>query len=267
MTHHHAICVFAVCPRGAARALDGVPGHAQAAGPVRALDAGPLTAIAQAVPLDVFGPDELPRRLSEPAVLEAFARAHHAVVETVAAAAPTVPLPLATLYHGEERARAALLADGSRLLAVLDRVAGRQEWGVKLSLAGPTPSASPSPPASPCPPPPASGPTASAAGSGRAYLDRVRGRQQARERFQRAAADAAERVHAALHRIAAASRRLRLREAEVLNAAYLLDSHRARELNDRVAALRRDAGLVEGVRIEVTGPWAPYSFAGTEAAP
>jgi hypothetical protein len=252
---NHATCVFAVCPRDRAPALDGLPGYAEAAGPVRPLHAGRLTAIAQPVPLDVFGPEELPRRLADPATLEAFARAHHGVVAAVAAAAPTVPLPLVTLYRGEGRAREAISADGSRLLAVLARVGDRREWGVKVSVTGPATTAPPEPSAPPTP------------ASGHAYLERVRGRQRAREQLQRAALDAAERVHAALCPIAAAARRLRLRDAEVLNAAYLVDARHTPELTARVAALRRDPGLAEGVRVEVTGPWAPYSFAGTEAAP
>lgn len=44
----------------------------------------------------------------------------------------------------------------------------------------------------------------------------------------------------------------------VLNAAYLV----AREQAEGFVALVDRATGEEGVRVELTGPWAPYSFAG-----
>jgi hypothetical protein len=45
----------------------------------------------------------------------------------------------------------------------------------------------------------------------------------------------------------------------ILNAAYLLDSARREDFAAAVTAL---AGRHPGVRLELTGPWPPYSFAG-----
>jgi len=47
----------------------------------------------------------------------------------------------------------------------------------------------------------------------------------------------------------------------VLNVAYLLDDTRADDFAAAVAAL---ADQHPGVRLELTGPWPPYSFAGTQ---
>src|SRR5262249_2577464 len=47
----------------------------------------------------------------------------------------------------------------------------------------------------------------------------------------------------------------------VLNASYLLDDQRADDFAAAVAAL---AEQHPGVRLELTGPWPPYSFAGPE---
>ncbi|WP_349345369.1 GvpL/GvpF family gas vesicle protein [Streptomyces rapamycinicus] len=77
---------------------------------------------------------------------------------------------------------------------------------------------------------------------------------------------AAERVDAAVRGLAVAARRLRPHGVEVtgkhrthvLNAAYLLDLGRERELRAALASLRRDE---TDVQIELSGPWAPYSFA------
>jgi hypothetical protein len=258
-----AVCVFAVCPREAAPSLAGIAGHAEGVGPVRTVPVGRLSVVVQDVPAAAFTPEELRRRLAEHDALERHARAHHAVVAAAADAGPTVPLPLATLYLSEERARQAVARDAERFLAVLARVAGRAEWGVKVSAADPAP---PTSAASPGPP----GADAAPA-SGRAYLDRVRNRQRAREDRRRTAVVAAERVDAELRRIAAAARRLRPHDGgsgdpergrQVLNATYLVDTHRAAELTARVAELCRDPEVGGRVRVEVTGPWAPYSFAG-----
>ncbi len=254
-----AVCLFAVCPRHAEPTLAGVAGHAEGVGPVRVLTVGRLALVVQDVPAAAFTPEALRQRLADRDTLERHARAHHEVVAAAAEAGPTVPLPLATLYLGEERACSAVARDTERFLAVLDRVAGRAEWGVKVAAVGPTRPAAP----------PAPG-TDAAPASGRDYLDRVRNRQRDREDRQRSASVAAERVDAELRRIAAAARRLRPHEAagdpergrQVLNAAYLVDTHRAPELAARVAELRRDPEVGGRVRVDVTGPWAPYSFVG-----
>ncbi|GAA3360540.1 GvpL/GvpF family gas vesicle protein [Streptomyces antimycoticus] len=244
---------FAVCHGGALTALAALPGLDTGAS-VRTLTAGPLTAVVQDVPAAGFGEEALRRRLSDRDELERCARAHHTVITAAAALAPTVPLPLATLYLDDDRAREALGERETSLLTALDRIAGRAEWGVKVyAPAGPPP---PAPEAAP-----ADGPA-----SGRAYLDRVRTRQRSREQHHTQTLRAAERVDTAVRSLAVAARRLRPHGVEVtgkhrthvLNAAYLLDLGRERELRAALASLRRDE---TDIQIELSGPWAPYSFA------
>ncbi|QKV92885.1 GvpL/GvpF family gas vesicle protein [Streptomyces sp. NA02950] len=252
--------VFAVCrPSGpeARTALGGLTGVGPPA-PVRTLAAGPLTAVVQDVPAADYAEEALRQRLSDRAELERCARAHHEVITAAMAAAPTVPLPLATLYRGDERAREALREREDSLLAALTRITGRVEWGVKVyALAGQ-------------PTDPAAAPGAAAA-SGRAYLEQIRGRQRGREERRGAALRAAERVDTVVRGLAVATRRLRPHGAEVtgprrthvLNAAYLVDRGRERQVRAALASLRRDETAVE---IELSGPWAPYSFADGGAA-
>ncbi|WP_208629182.1 GvpL/GvpF family gas vesicle protein, partial [Streptomyces angustmyceticus] len=123
--------VFAVCRRLDPAVLTGLAGLAEGF-PVRGLRCGPLTAVVQHVPAAEFTEDAWQRRLSDRAALEHCARAHHDVVTAAAARGPAVPLPLATLYRGDERAREALGADTDRFTAVLDRIANHAEWGVKV---------------------------------------------------------------------------------------------------------------------------------------
>ncbi|MBO3674945.1 GvpL/GvpF family gas vesicle protein [Streptomyces sp. NEAU-YJ-81] len=247
---------FAVCRGGALTALAALPGLGTC-GPVRTLAAGPLTAVVQDVPAAGFGEEALRRRLSDRDELERCARAHHTVITAASALAPTVPLPLATLYLDDGRAREALGERETSLLTALDRITGRAEWGVKVyAPTGPPPAPEAAPADGPAPGP----------ASGRAYLDRVRTRQRSREQHHTLTLRAAERVDTAVRSLAVAARRLRPHGVEVtgkhrthvLNAAYLLDLGRERELRAALTSLRRDE---TDVQIELSGPWAPYSFA------
>ncbi|AKG46350.1 gas vesicle protein [Streptomyces xiamenensis] len=249
------VCVFAVCPASAAPVLSGVAGHT-GGGPVRLLTAGPLAVVAQNVPAADFAPETLPERLGDPAELERCARDHHAVITAVARTAPVVPFPLATLYLSDERAVAAVAERARGFVRVLDRLRHRTEWGVKVTAA-------------PGAPAPAAPELAAAPADGRAYLARVRGRQQEREERQEVAWRTAERVYAAVRRTAVAARRLRPQDPvlggggprQLLNAALLLDHHRAAELRELAGTLAADPAIARHARIEVTGPWVPYSFA------
>jgi hypothetical protein len=253
-----AMYVFAVCRRRAApEEFTGAPGHPGGT-PVRMLPAGALTAVVQEVPAGEFTEAALRDRLSDREELERCARAHHEVVAAVTHSVAVVPLPMATLYLDATRARQAVIDDAHRFVTALERVEGRREWGVKVHLrhdgrakAGDGGEAARARPE-----------------SGRAYLDQVRGRRHARENREEAALRIAERVEAGLRDVAVATRRLRLHGAEVtgerhrqvLNAAYLVETGRERHLRDRIEALVREPDLGDGVRIELTGPWVPYSF-------
>ena len=88
----------------------------------------------------------------------------------------------------------------------------------------------------------------------------------------RQAMDEAQQIHAALAKTAAASTCHPLqtseasgrREPMVLNAAYLVEDDSLSALEATVSTLA--AGHPE-LRIEVTGPWPPYSFSSVGPAP
>lgn len=256
-----AVCVFAVRRAGAAPGWPAdTPGHA-GGGPLGLLDlpGTGLSAVVQEVPAADFTAEALRLRLADPPALERCARTHHAVVTASAAAGPVVPLPLATLFTGPDRAAAALTEQRPRFLAALDRVAGRAEWAVKVYAA-------------PAEPPPDAAPARTgrpASGTGAAYLARVRGRERDRQARQDAVLRVTEDVHRVAAGFAAAAVRRRPHGAavtgegrpQVLNAAFLVDDGKAAAM---AAAVRALAGTRAGldVRIDVSGPWAPYSFTG-----
>ena len=256
--------VFAVCRHVDEDVLSRLPGITDA--PVRALPFERLYAVVQEVPAAEADRRSWTDRLSDPAELERCARAHHQVVTAVAAHGPAAPMALATLYSSEERARQALGADAARFHAVLDRVGGRVEWGVKVYVS--TASAATEEDRAVAATRVPAGPQAS--GAGRAYLERVRGTHRAREESRRAALQAAEETDAVLRGLAVAARRLRLQDqqlsdrgrAQVLNGAYLVEESRAARFTEAVATLRQRTGVL----IELSGPWVPYSFAGEDGA-
>ncbi|MEV0844373.1 GvpL/GvpF family gas vesicle protein [Streptomyces sp. NPDC049954] len=244
-----------------------VPGH-PGGSPVRLLPFGALVAVVQDVPAEDFTEEAMRRRLADPAELERCARTHHAIVTACADTAPTVPLPLATLYANDVRARAALEEHEERFGAALHRLAGHVEWAVKVHRDG----ASPGPGIAPGPAPaaePAEDPGAS--GDGRSYLRQVRERQRQRDRHHEQSLDVADLVDRTVRSLAVAAVRRRPHGVEVtgrdrpqvMNAAYLLAREDHVRLSSLISTLEADPRL-RGYAVETSGPWVPYSFANDE---
>jgi Gas vesicle synthesis protein GvpL/GvpF len=237
-------------------ALAGLDGR-----PVRSLQAAGLAAVVTPVSLAEFGEQPLRHHLERLPWVEATARHHHRVIETVAGHTPVIPVRLATVSH-DEPAVARLLADRSEdLTAVLARIAGHTEWGIKAYAPRPEPDRTDggTPPRSGAPP----------TGAGAAYLHRRRAELTTARDAGRAAARGARAVHTTLQAVASASELRALHPGQlhepgrrharmVLNAAYLVPD----EQTDRFEAVRQV--LVDDhpdLAIERTGPWPPYSFA------
>jgi Gas vesicle synthesis protein GvpL/GvpF len=273
----NAVWVYAVtegaCPAGL-NEIEGVGG-----GRVHTLAAAGLTAIAGNVPLAEFGEAALRRNLEDLAWLDATARAHHRVIEAVAGERPVVPMRLATVYRDDAGAAGALAERAGDLRVALDRIRAHKEWGIKVYSARPqrAPGASGSGPGQARGTGQTGGGTGHAAadqvaaGSGAAYLARRRRELSAHESARRDAVGSAEEIHARLARLADHSRlhppqspQLADDAAQmILNAAYLLADDRDA---DFAAAVSDLVARHPAVRLEVTGPWPPYSFAGLPEA-
>lgn len=258
----NAVYVYAVCRADGEPSLNGLTG-VTGDEPVRSLPIGSLTAIVQTVRAAHFTDEVWQERLTDASELERYARAHHEVVSAAAARFPTVPLPLATLYNDDERARLALADESTRFATALRRIAHHAEWGVKVyAPLAQSPGQSAEEERAQAP----AHRTRPAPGAGRAYLERKRNLQSRREQRQADSLRVADAVDADVSRIAAASRRLRPHgtgaagdhRVQVLNATYLVAEHRAAELALLAAGLRERTGA----EIEVSGPWVPYSFVG-----
>ncbi|MFD0494694.1 MULTISPECIES: GvpL/GvpF family gas vesicle protein [Streptomyces violaceusniger group] len=235
-----------------------------------------LAAAVGPVPAEEFEEGALRAGLEELPRLEALARGHHGVVAGLAPLGAVLPLRLATVYRDEDRVRRVLQERRDQFLPLLERLAGHVEWGVKVytdptdSLAGDAAGAAE----------PTGGETAGGEGflsPGRAYLAaRRRRRRGAEEAWQTAARTAAriaeEAGGLAVGRVAHRPQRGELAQVggggtagggkpggeNIANDAYLVPADRAEEFRARILAAAEGQ---PGVRVEVTGPWAPYSFA------
>ncbi|MCX4850054.1 GvpL/GvpF family gas vesicle protein [Streptomyces sp. NBC_00893] len=222
---------------------------------VRAREGHDVVIAVSPVPERDFQEAALRAHLEDIEWLESVARAHHSVIEALAARTTVLPLRLATVYLDDERVRAMLRA----LLEAFDRrltdLAAQVEWGVKLYVEAAASSESP-----------ADADTPTDLSPGRAYLNRRRAQRHAREDAYQDAERAAERVRAAARSHAVDRVQHRPQQGElargpgdnVVNDAYLVPLHRAEGF--RADVMRAAEGL-RGVRIEITGPWPPYSFA------
>lgn len=222
-------------------------------GPVRAVGGAGLVAVVSAVDLAEYGEEPLRRNLENLEWLEKTARAHHDVIGAVSETAPVVPMQLATVYRSDDRVRALLADRRDDFLAALEVIQGRTEWGIKIYVpAEPADAADTQQPADTARP-------------GAAYLQRRRSQLSAREDARHAAASSAEAIHAELTGLAAAARLHKPQhpqltgraEPMILNSTYLVDDEQAGTF---AAAADELAGQHPGVRVELTGPWPPYSF-------
>ncbi|MFF3000690.1 GvpL/GvpF family gas vesicle protein [Streptomyces sp. NPDC057950] len=242
---------------GLETALSGVRGVAGA--PVRLVPKNPggaLAAAVSAVPSEDFREDALRRHLEDLDWLEAVARSHHHVIEVLAAHTTVLPLRLATVYLDDERMTEKLRADADAFARALKRLAGYLEWGVKIYVEPQPPEATGSSEVG----------AAEGLSPGRAYLQARRSQRLARDGSYHSAREAAERIEAIGISMAAGHARHRVQQGElsvgagenVVNDAYLLARETAADFRSRILDAVRD---LPDVRIDVTGPWAPYSFA------
>ncbi|MFI9235181.1 GvpL/GvpF family gas vesicle protein [Streptomyces sp. NPDC053079] len=246
---------------GALETVTGVAGE-----PVRAVPHLGLVALAGAVPAADYTEAELSAHLEDLHWLEKVARSHQRVIDSVTAAGPCVlPLRLATVFHDEAGVRTMLANRKALLCSALDRLEGRTEWGVKvyaLADEAPPPAAAPRPT------------TPRAAPSGRDYLRRRVAERHAHEEGARRVDEAARGLHATLAALAEETRLYPPQDPglsrhpgrNVLNAAYLVRRDGAPHFASAVTGLaERIPG--DGIHVELTGPWAPYSFVGAGASP
>ncbi|MEU9057423.1 GvpL/GvpF family gas vesicle protein [Streptomyces sp. NPDC048430] len=253
--------VYAVSRAGAPleAALAGRPGLEGS--PLRTVRAGDLVALVSSVPSASYGTEGVKAQMEDLGRLEVLARTHHAVVEAAYEHAAVLPMRLVTVYLDDGRVQDMLGAREAEFSALLARLEGHVELGVKI-YADPREAVSVG----------GGGAEAEAPGSpGRAYLRRRRAQQQNHRATYRAAGSVAAEVPARVAGIARAHVTHRPQQGDlaqaagenIVNDAYLVQGTEADAFRAALTGLADD---VPGVRVEITGPWAPYSFATPPAA-
>ncbi|MER6119487.1 GvpL/GvpF family gas vesicle protein [Streptomyces sp. NPDC001743] len=240
---------------GLAARLPGVDGR-----PLRPVGGGGLCALVSAVPADTFSDGGLAAQMEDLDRLEAVARAHHAVVDAAFAETSVLPMRLATVYLDDARVADMLVRQRREFQELLGRLEGQVELGVKV-YADPRAAAAPEPSAG----------ASAGAGAGRAYLRQRRAQQHSSQDAYRTASALAARAAqvAESHATARAVHRPQQGQlasrpgVNVANEAYLVPREHTERLRQELSTLADGA---PGVSVEVTGPWAPYSFATALAA-
>jgi hypothetical protein len=162
--------------------------------------------------------------------------AHERVLEAVMERGPVLPLRFGTQLGSEHELEATLRERHDELLQALEHVRGRVELGLRvLGRRRARPRAG--------------------GGSGREYL-------LGRLTEQRRTEQAARELHAPLADLALASRlNERPSPSAILVGSYLVEETAVEPFRSRAEAL---AGRHRDLRVVVTGPWPPYSFAAAE---
>ncbi len=261
--------VYCVGERGALAPLfdAGLPEAIEEGAGLEAVEAGGLSAVVSAVPLEVYGEGALAERLSDATWTATRALRHERVAEHFARRAAVVPLRFGAIYLRREGVGRMLAERAAQFREVLARLEGREEWGLNVyverarlreevtrlsarlrEMAG----------------------RADASAPGQAYLLRkkIEGLrdEEARAETRRVAREVEETLAASCDGAA----RLRVLKDEATEqgelAARLAFLVRREAFDDfRDAAERLAADYTPlGFRFELTGPWPAYNFAAVE---
>jgi len=231
-----------------AGAPDGLPGT----GSLRLIEAGPgLWLVAADAPLARYGEEAIADGLKDLDWVAARAVAHEAVVRYLARRRTAVPMRLFTLFRSDERAQEHVRKSQGRLLRLLDRVDGCEEWGVRLFASEKAPA-------------PAPRARAKAPDAGRRFLERKRELHRTARAVPAAAARAARSLVRQLGRVARDQRDLPIPSAAtagrmLADAAFLVPAS-ARPLFRAALTKAASGARGQGIELTVTGPWPPYNF-------
>jgi hypothetical protein len=201
------------------------------------------------VPLAEYGQKPLEQTLKDLDCVAQLAVRHEATVEHFArmSGATVLPMKMFTMFSSVDRAAAEMRARRKEIGAALKRVAGCEEWGVRVTRR----------------PPQLRLAASRRPESGTAFLT---ARKQARDSVRVSAQKAGEAAALAFTKLSRLARESRQRDEApagatppLLDAAFLVrvrDRARFRAAAKRLAA----ACSADGAELTLTGPWPAYNF-------
>lgn len=251
-TYLYCIVHAAIAPT-VARALRGLAGATR---PSVAPLARSFWLVTASVPLDVYGPQALESSLRSVKWVTDVALAHESVVEYFArrAGSTVIPMKVFTMFSSEKLAIEETRARIRDLESVVKRIAGCEEWGVRITRRPVTVSASPA--------------RTVTVASGTDFLAAKKTARDLAHQSIGAAAAAAAEAYTALSAIARDARRRRdepegATTPPLLDAAFLVPVDRRRRFK---AAVKNLANSNDGTVVTLTGPWPPYNFINSESS-
>jgi len=225
--------------------------------------ANDLAALASAVPLELYGEEALAERLSDATWTAVRAMRHETVVEYVAKRASVVPLRFGTIYLERSSIERMLNEKTRELTQIIERLRGREEWGVNVYWDRATLMASIT---EVSPRLRELARQAEAASPGQAYLMQKKIEALRVDEARTALNEIIDRVDQTLTEHADEGKRLRILKVEATEHgelkgkfAFLVKRSQFEEFRAGAERLAQEYG-VTGVRLELTGPWPAYNF-------
>ena len=251
-----ALYLYAVVASVEEPSASGAPSPPPDVGPLRFLPLGDGLWLAAAdAPLPRYSAATIEKRLKDLDWVSACAVAHERVVEHVSALGNTIPMKLFTLFSSDAKATAELGRARVRLRAVMRRIEGRQEWGVRVSVDEATARTRARERAQDA---------AAGLGAGAGFLTRKRQEHKEVRDILDLGRTAADEVFEAIARHSDETQRRPPVKGEpglrlLLDAAFLVPVERAAAFRESV---RKEAERLagHGYRVVLTGPWPAYNF-------
>ena len=255
-----ATYVYCVLRRDKAPPLGRAPKGLPGMGPPRALSAGRgLWLVAADAPLDRYGEEAIEKGLRDLEWVSSCAVPHEAVIEHASRAGTVLPMKLFTLFRSDERAVQHVASQRKRIDRLIERLEGREEWGLRILLDEARAVRRAANEAQ----------TEAPGASGTAFLLRKKKQQDA---ARDAIAQGQKRSAVLFDELSALADDARRRapppgpvgQRILLDAAFLVPRGKLRSFQSR--AKKAAASLAkEGYDLTLTGPWPPYNFVAESA--
>lgn len=224
-----------------------------------------LAALSSQVPLASYSEESLAEHLSDASWTAARAMRHETIAEYVAKRAGIVPLRFGTIYLERDGIERMLSDKGRELREILERLRGREEWGVNVFC---DQSVLKSEITSVSPVLRDLAQRAAQASPGESYLIQKKIDALRVDEARNASNRIVEEVEKELREHSDDAKRLRVLKVEAtehgeLKAKFAVlvkksEFDRFRDAAERLAQEHQNAG----VRLELTGPWPAYNFTG-----
>jgi hypothetical protein len=258
-TYLYCVIQRATPPR-LSRVPSGLPGASRAS--VLAVSKSLWLVVAH-VPLEMYGPDRLEPALRDMRWVGEIALAHETVIEyfTRMPGGTVIPMKLFTMFSTDDRAVQEIGVRRRSLEGVARRIAGSEEWGVRITR---TPRVGAGHRGGPGPRIPSARRVASGA-------DFLAAKKQARDAVRDAATTATLAAAEALDALSAIARDMHRRtdapdgavSPPLVDAAFLVPVGRRTRFRTMVRRTAADCRKA-GADLTLTGPWPAYNFVRTE---